>query len=177
MTIQIKAVELSDLVTLQVLSLQTFNDTFSAQNTPENMEAYISKAFQLKKLEVELQHPDSSFFFIYTDDKLAGYLKVNVNQAQTEAITENALEIERIYVDKAFKGQGLGKALIEKAVAVATEKRKSAVWLGVWEKNQPAIGFYQKQGFQQVTTHSFWMGDDEQTDLIMVKKLEPRGSN
>lgn len=177
MTIQIKAVELSDLVTLQVLSLQTFNDTFSAQNTPENMEAYVSKAFQLKRLEVELQQPDSSFFFIYTDDQLAGYLKVNVDQAQTEAISENALEIERIYVDKAFKGQGLGKALIEKAITIATEKGKSAVWLGVWEKNQPAIGFYQKQGFQQVTTHSFWMGDDEQTDLIMVKKLAPRGSN
>lgn len=177
MTIRIKPVELSELETLQALSLQTFNDTFSAQNTPENMEAYISQAFQLKKLEGELQHPDSSFFFITVDNQLAGYLKVNVNQAQTETITENALEIERIYVDKAFKGQGLGKALIEKAIAIATKKEKSAVWLGVWEKNKPAIGFYQKQGFQQITTHSFWMGDDEQTDLIMVKKLEPRGSN
>lgn len=172
MGIQIKAINESEVKALQKLSLQTFNDTFSAQNTPENMEAYVSEAFQVTKLAAELQHPDSAFFFIYTDDQLAGYLKVNVEQAQTEDIAENALEIERIYVDKAFKGRGLGKQLIEKAIAVAQEKGKSSVWLGVWEKNEPAIGFYQKQGFQQVTTHSFWMGDDEQTDLIMVKSLK-----
>ncbi|MEO1771740.1 MULTISPECIES: GNAT family N-acetyltransferase [Enterococcus] len=172
MAIQIKVINDLEVKKLQKLSLQTFNDTFSAQNTPENMEAYVSEAFQLTKLAAELQRPDSTFFFIYTEDQLAGYLKVNIDQAQTEDIAENALEIERIYVDKAFKGQGLGKRLIAKAITIAQEKNKSSVWLGVWEKNEPALGFYKKLGFQQVTSHSFWMGDDEQTDLIMVKTLK-----
>ena len=111
MAIQIKVINDLEVKKLQKLSLQTFNDTFSAQNTPENMEAYVSEAFQLTKLVAELQQPDSTFFFIYTEDQLAGYLKVNIDQAQTEDIAENALEIERIYIDKAFKGQGLGKVI------------------------------------------------------------------
>ncbi|WP_430748909.1 GNAT family N-acetyltransferase [Candidatus Enterococcus moelleringii] len=171
MTIQIIPIEASQAEILLDLGLRTFNDTFSPQNTPENMEAYVSEAFQLDKMAAELANPDSNFFFIYTDDQLAGYLKVNVNDAQTEDIAENALEIERIYVDVAFKGQGLGKALMEKALEVAKEKGRTTVWLGVWEKNLPAIGFYQKQGFEKVSQHSFWMGDDEQTDFILAKTL------
>lgn len=171
MTIQIVPIQTSQAATLLDLSLRTFNDTFSDQNTPENMEAYVSEAFQLNKLEKELANPDSNFFFIYTADQLAGYLKVNINDAQTEDIAENALEIERIYVDSAFKGQGLGKLLMEKAFEIANEKKRTTVWLGVWEKNLPAIGFYQKQGFKKVGQHSFWMGDDEQTDFIMAKVL------
>ena len=48
---------------------------------------------------------------------------------------------------------------------------KKKIWLGVWEKNKNAIAFYKKQGFVQIGSHSFYMGDEEQIDLIMVKTL------
>ncbi|GAY79036.1 negative regulation of sporulation, septation and degradative enzyme [Sporolactobacillus inulinus] len=52
------------------------------------------------------------------------------------------------------------------------------VWLGVWEKNEKAIAFYKKFGFVQNGAHSFYMGDEEQTDFIMKNPLfEFRSSN
>ncbi|GCF94886.1 N-acetyltransferase [Enterococcus florum] len=171
MAISIVPIQLDEAEILQALSIRIFTETFSAQNTPENMTAYLTEAYQLEKLQNELQNPNSSFFFIYSDQVLAGYLKVNINEAQTETIADNALEIERIYVDHALNGQGLGQALMKKAEEVAREKGREAIWLGVWEKNTRALAFYQKQGFRQVSTHSFLMGDDEQTDLIMKKEL------
>lgn len=60
---------------------------------------------------------------------------------------------------------------MSKAIEIAKENDKSAIWLGVWEKNENAIGFYEKSGFVQTSSHSFFMGDEEQIDLIMVKKL------
>jgi ribosomal protein S18 acetylase RimI-like enzyme len=45
------------------------------------------------------------------------------------------------------------------------------VWLGVWEKNEAAIAFYKKMGFEEAGRHSFRMGDELQTDLVMKKVI------
>ena len=42
---------LEDLYTLQEISYETFNETFKDQNSPQNMSAYLEKAFNLKQLE------------------------------------------------------------------------------------------------------------------------------
>lgn len=81
------------------------------------------------------------------------------------------MEIERIYVVNDFQGKGFGNYLMDKAVSIAVERKKQYVWLGVWEKNEKAICFYKKNGFFEIGTHSFFMGDDEQTDYIMRKDL------
>ncbi|MNS98622.1 Protease synthase and sporulation negative regulatory protein PAI 1 [compost metagenome] len=54
---------------------------------------------------------------------------------------------------------------------IAMERHKKKIWLGVWEKNENAISFYRKMGFLQTGAHSFYMGDEEQTDFIMTKTL------
>jgi RimJ/RimL family protein N-acetyltransferase len=45
------------------------------------------------------------------------------------------------------------------------------LWLGVWERNPRAIAFYEKCGFRDVGSHDFWVGNDCQTDRIMVTEL------
>lgn len=54
---------------------------------------------------------------------------------------------------------------------IAISQNKEAIWLGVWEKNDNAIDFYKKIGFVQAGAHSFYMGDEEQMDIIMTKSL------
>ena len=48
MTIKIKKCTLEDLEILQEISIETFNDTFKDQNSPENMKAYLERAFNSK---------------------------------------------------------------------------------------------------------------------------------
>ncbi|USK45103.1 GNAT family N-acetyltransferase [Cytobacillus oceanisediminis] len=171
MTINIKKCTLEDLSRLQEISYETFNETFKEQNSPENMEAYLEKAFNRKQLETELSQRSSQFYFVEIDGETAGYLKVNTDEAQTEEMGDEALEIERIYIRSLFQKQGLGKYLFNKALEVAMEQNKKKIWLGVWEKNEKAIAFYKKMGFVQTGAHSFYMGDEEQTDFIMAKIL------
>ena len=100
-----------------------------------------------------------------------GYLKLNEAPAQTDVQDIQSLEIERIYVTKEFQGKRLGGYLMEQAVKVAVQRKKAYVWLGVWEMNERAIHFYKKNGFYRIGTHTFVMGEDEQTDYIMRKDL------
>ena len=45
------------------------------------------------------------------------------------------------------------------------------MWLGVWERNERAKGFYRKCGFLDVGSQPFILGEDHQTDLVMVSEL------
>ncbi|SEA74664.1 GNAT family N-acetyltransferase [Paenibacillus sp. 276b] len=171
MTVEITACSREDLQKLQEISIETFNDTFKDQNSPDNMRAYLERAFNAKQLEDELSNSCSDIFFVYYNKELAGYLKVNREGAQSEQMSDASLEIERIYIRKKFQMHGLGKYLLNKAMETALEHKKKEVWLGVWEKNDNAIAFYKKMGFVQTGSHSFYMGDEEQIDFIMVKTL------
>lgn len=171
MAIKIKAVTEADLATLKEISIVTFRDTFGQQNTPANMQAYLDQAYNDDQLKQELRTKHAAFYFITVDEKLAGYLKLNIEEAQSEAMGQDSLEVERIYILPQFKRQGLGKRLINYAIEIANKMAKKTVWLGVWERNFAAQQFYQFLGFKRVSEHSFYMGTDQQTDYIMVKEI------
>ncbi|WP_319468112.1 GNAT family N-acetyltransferase [uncultured Trichococcus sp.] len=171
MAITLKKCGSEDLADLQAIGIETFTDTFAAYNTPEDMQAYLDKAYDPEKLKAELSTEGSTFYFLYDDEELAGYMKVNVAAALTEEMGADSLEVERIYIRPAFKRKGLGRFLIEKAIEIAHTQGKNLIWLGVWEHNVNAIAFYEKMGFVRTGAHSFFMGEDEQTDFIMTKKL------
>ena len=61
--------------------------------------------------------------------ELAGYLKINTGDAQSEEMGDDALEIERIYIKMSFQKHGIGKYLLNKAVEMAVERNKKKIWL------------------------------------------------
>lgn len=165
--IKIKVVTKESLNDLLELSKNTFIDSFSHLNNPDDFQTYLESAFTHEKLEVEITHPDSVFFFALFDQQPVGYLKVNFRQAQTEIKDEKALEVERIYVKKESQGKKIGYLLMQKAIQVAREHNLKYIWLGVWEKNTKAQCFYQSLGFEPFDNHIFWVGKDPQTDIMM----------
>ncbi|WPC16954.1 GNAT family N-acetyltransferase [Pediococcus inopinatus] len=168
---KLKRIGVKDWQQLQQISIETYTDTFGPYNPPEIMDDFLTTAYESKKLQRELANPDSRFYFIELNDEVAGYLKLNVNDAQSEKMGPDSLEVERIYIRPAFKHQGLGTYLIQVAEKLAAENHKAKIWLGVWEHNEPAKQFYEKLGFKRIGQHSFFMGDDEQTDFLMQKVL------
>lgn len=172
--IEVKRASASDIGELQAIGRQTFFETFSAENTEEDMQKYLAEGFSKEKLAAELNDLNSEFYFALLDDSVIGYLKLNYGQSQTEIKDNDALEIERIYVLKEFHGKKVGQLLYERAMQVAQQMNASYVWLGVWEKNPRAISFYRKNGFVEFGKHIFKLGNDEQTDIMMKRQLKNR---
>lgn len=98
MKVEIKKCELKDLDCIRKISIRTFKDTFEKYNTEQDLINYIDTAYNKNKLRIELLNPNSIFYFIFSDDDLAGYMKLNSKEAQTENTFSNSLEIERIYI-------------------------------------------------------------------------------
>ncbi|MEQ8627429.1 GNAT family N-acetyltransferase [Ekhidna sp.] len=171
MGVTVEIVNKDQLATLRALCLDTFTETYGSQNTKSNLENYLETNFNHSQLKNELDNPQSEYYFVKVDGTIAGYLKVNVGDAQTEIKEQNGLEIERIYVSKAYQGQRLGQALFEKAMERAWFHKTTFLWLGVWDQNTNAIGFYERNGFKTFDTHVFQLGDEMQTDLMMKLEL------
>ncbi|PXC20098.1 hypothetical protein C9754_10180 [Listeria monocytogenes] len=74
----IKLCTISDSQALLEVSYKTFDETFRAQNKPENMDAYLKTNFTAKKLSDELKNPHSYFYFVFHQEAIAGYLKLNI---------------------------------------------------------------------------------------------------
>lgn len=171
MALLLKKASIADLHALQQLSRKTFFEAFAALNTEENIAHYLAEGFSVEKLSAELHNPEAEFYFALNGEEIIGYLKVNVGQAQTELHDIKALEIERIYVLKAFHGQHIGQLLFEKAIELAKQKNATYLWLGVWIENPRAIRFYEKNGLVPFGTHLFKMGNEEQRDILMKLML------
>lgn len=169
--ITIRKITIDDLDPLQDIGKRTFAETFSAHNSEENMKAYLETGFSKERLRAELTDPNAEFYFAELNGNVIGYLKINAGQSQTEIKEENALEIERIYVLKAFHGKKVGQMLYDEAISLAKQKRVDYVWLGVWEENPRAISFYRKNGFVEFDKHIFKLGHEEQTDIMMKLKM------
>ena len=82
-TTKIRQLTLADAETLQQLSVETFQDTFGDQNTAANMTAFLNSAYNLPKLEKELQHlneklkeyPNRSTHLVYVSSVNRFYIR------------------------------------------------------------------------------------------------------
>lgn len=167
--ISINEVDYSDLPLLKKLSIETFNDSFRSER--DDLSGYTKKNFNYGQLAVEMINPDSHFYFIYYNHKLAGYLKLNLNHAQSQDMGVDALEIDRIYLLQKFEYIGLESKLINFAFDQAKKFHKHTVWSSVWEHNQPIIHFYNQFGFKSVASKKFHLIGRLHKDLVMKTSL------
>ena len=168
---EIRKANTQDIGKLKEIGRLTFFETFSSDNSEENMNEYLKNGFSTEKLNNELSDPNAEFYFCELKGEVIGYLKVNSGQSQTELNDNKAFEIERIYVLKEIHGKKAGQLLYDKALELAKSRRADYVWLGVWEENPRAIRFYEKNGFVAFDKHIFKLGEDEQTDIMMKLEL------
>lgn len=161
-----------DLVTLSKVASECFADTFGPYTPDEDIQRFVETDYALPTLLKELRDPDSKTYFYMIDGQAVAYIKLNVGAAQTEPNFDDAMEIQRIYVLPAYQKQHVGGKLMRFALDEAKKANKKQIWLGCWEHNENAKGFYQHYGFKKVGSHSFPVGNDPQTDWLMAKPLQ-----
>jgi GNAT superfamily N-acetyltransferase len=170
---RIRCATAADSELLASLGAETFADTFSADNTPENMAAYLSASFSPARQAREIADPASRFLILESDDHPVGYAHVHVGSAPQAVRGRRPMEIVRIYARRHWIGKGVGARLMDACLVQAVEAGCDVVWLGVWARNARAIRFYLKAGFRQVGVQTFQLGKDTQQDWIMARPVAP----
>ena len=173
--LRIRTATIADASMIADLSRSTFLDTFGPHNRPENMQEFLDKQFTREVLIPQVGQPGNHFIIAELDERVAGYARLRENNNPPQLEKRPTIEVARIYAVREAQGRGVGQAMMQYAIDLATRLGKEAVWLGVWEKNTKAIAFYEQWGFRRFADHLFMLGTDPQTDWLM--KLELNGKS
>jgi ribosomal protein S18 acetylase RimI-like enzyme len=171
MALIIREATVKDAELIANISHQTFYETFAAYNSRENMDKFLNQQFTKGRLMMEVGARENIFLLAYDHYKVAGYVKLRDQRMPLSLGNVNAMEIARLYAMTDQIGKGVGSFLMQACINIAKEKMKDWLWLGVWEKNQRAIDFYTKWGFEKFDETDFLLGDDIQRDWLMKKKI------
>lgn len=162
---------LDDAALLSELGARTFSETFAADNTPEDLAAYMATSFNVTQQTAELEDPFSTLLIAEIDGHAAGYARLLAGKPAEGVEGANPVELVRLYVSRDWLGRGLGEQLMRACIDEARRAGHETIWLGVWERNARAQAFYRKWNFREVGEHIFPLGSDLQRDIVMERSL------
>jgi ribosomal protein S18 acetylase RimI-like enzyme len=169
--VRIRRASRDDAGLLAEFGARTFAETFAADNTAEDMAAYLPVTFNLAQQTAELNHPASTFLIAEIARVTAGYAFLHFGPPPQEVKGVNPVELVRLYVSRDWLGRGVGEALMRLCIDEARQSGHDTIWLGVWERNLRAQAFYRKWNFRVVGEHGFQLGSDLQRDFLMERAV------
>jgi uncharacterized Fe-S cluster protein YjdI/ribosomal protein S18 acetylase RimI-like enzyme len=163
-----------DALELARFGERAFREAFTADNRPENVEAYVGDTYSAARQLADLADAERVTLVVEVESSLIAYAQLRAGTPPSCVTGPDPVELLRFYVDRRWHGRGVAQALMAEALAAARARSAETVWLGVWERNPRAIAFYAKSGFRDVGSQPFMLGADRQTDRIMTLALADR---
>jgi ribosomal protein S18 acetylase RimI-like enzyme len=158
----------------------------------DNPDASDDKLFELYRKEAEdyfdFSDPSARVFIVERDDgKYCGYLWMGIRSSEDIWDLEKPQWIYDIVVDPKFRGNGLGKMLLQQAEEFARESNVN-IGLFVDADNDSAIALYNKMGYNvkavpvskklEMANHEilhsndFLVREEQETEIDAVQKIE-----
>ncbi len=108
------------------------------------------KAFEQDFFYKALKDADKELFVAKKQGTVVGMCLISYHEKPWLQL-KKVCQIDNICVNEAYRGQGIGRALVEAACAEAKKQDIQHITLGVFCKNEGAISFYQKVGFHPLS--------------------------
>jgi ribosomal protein S18 acetylase RimI-like enzyme len=153
----------TDVDEIRQLLCKVWTDTFHGILSEKIVTEIPLTAYDYQLLKSQLQNPSIKFLIAKnTNEKIVGVMNARQD--------EEMLYINRLYVDRAFQGQGIGIRLLDEM----TNKFPSAkeIILEVVEKNTNGIKFYLKNGFNIIGKNKNQIKDNVLDVLVLQKEIK-----
>jgi len=149
----IREADESDCFNLAALSLQVWFETYCVDGIRIESSEFALSSFTKKQFK-EILNDDKYKVLVFTDGiYLRGYILVNMESRFDRR--ETGFEIEKLYVQGPFQGQGIGQTLLREV----KNRYGNRFWLYTWVRNK-FILFYKKFGFKDIGRYEFKLGKD-----------------
>lgn len=143
-----------------------FTDTFGHLYGAEDLSAFLSAADEAA-FGAELADPRYRFRLCETQDGVRGFCKLGPPSLPFDPGSRRAIELRQLYVAPELKGAGLAGELMTWALATARSLGFEDIYLSVFVDNHRARRFYERQGFVEVGTYAFRVGNVIDDDRVL----------
>lgn len=174
--VSIRRATAADAELLADLARKIFIDTFGPQNTPENIALHVARMYAPDIQRRELNSESKTYLVAEVDGQAAGFAMLGDCESGSCREFDAPIELFRFYIDKPWHGFGIAQPLMDACDEEARARGGRTLCLSVWEHNSRARRFYDKIGFRDAGAQSFLLGEDIQTDRVMVRELVATGT-
>ncbi len=108
---------------------------------------YVDRTHNEQALVRDLASPNSPYYHVYFKEALVGIFRLKLDEPCPDFPDRSGLKLDRVYLDDAVRGKGVGSALVDYAKAETRRLNRELLWLERMDTNDATIGFYQKCGF------------------------------
>ena len=110
-------------------------------------ESYLKGLYSEANLRLELEKPNSHYYFIKYEGQIVGILRIVVNNLVPDLMNKLMVKLQRIYLSQRVQGKGIGKQILNWVEEEFCREKSIPLWLEVMDSQKQAIGFYEKIGF------------------------------
>jgi diamine N-acetyltransferase len=168
--------ELSDALCIGVLGMQVFLDTYAPDGTRPALAREVLQNFSTPAIHAQMESPWTAFILAERAGHLIGFAQLTHGARHPLVASERSSELNRLYVHERFTFQGVGKALLRSAEALAASHGAAAMWLTAWVDNERAVGYYPKRGYSDVGASMYTFEDEGYENRVFVKALKQSGT-
>jgi|SRR5690606_29568087 len=167
---QFRTATVDDAPILAALSIEVWIGTYLPRGVNAFFARFALEEFTAARLARAIEDPSQHFIVSENADGLDGFIRISHgSDAPMDGGTDTG--IATLYVQPRHQGRGLGRALLDQALAHAREAGAPSVWLTVNSDNRGAIAFYLAQGFKDVGTTHFHIGDQAYLNQVLQRPL------
>lgn len=165
-----------DAAALSALKLATFRETFlqdfAIPYPPADLAIFEAETYGVSRIAAELADPAHRHWVVEADGKLVAYAHVGPCKLPHPEVKPGDMELCQLYLLKSAQGLGLGKRLLDHALAFL-DTLDAPVWLGVWSGNDRAQSLYRARSFVAQGGYKFSVGTWQDDEIIMRRLISP----
>lgn len=164
--ITLRLATLPDIPLIQEVAELTWPISYRGIISPEQIRYMLDLMYSQPKLEAAITDPKQAFWLAEEDEKVVGFCGIEHGYPEP-GITR----IHKLYILPDTQGSGLGKILMDHIEDQAKKRGNNMLHLNVNKENK-AVGFYQKHGFSLDHEEVLDIGNNYvMDDFIMTKHI------
>ncbi len=156
-----------DAEALSRIGAETFSETFGHMYPPQDLAAFLEAAYDVEKSRRDLTDPDKAVWLVEADGRVVGHALAGPCDLPHDAVTPACGELKRLYILKAFQGDGTGSRLLAETLGWLERDGPRRLWIGVWSENFGAQRLYGRMGFKKVGEYEFIVGETRDREFIL----------
>ena len=132
---------------------------------------YLADSFSLRQVMAEMRDVRTLFLVAEQKDKVVGAVRLKQAPPPGSVQLSAPVELSRLYLHPQHIGRGIGSTLMLHTLSTAVASGRQSCWLIVWERNNRAINFYRRWGFQPAGKAVLQVGQSGPSGLVMTRSL------
>ena len=147
---------------VQPLAKEIWNEAYKDLLSQDQIDYMIDMMYSNEKINEGIANGDV-WEILKVDNVPSGYLHYKLDE-------DNTVFLSKIYLKESNQTKGIGQLMLNRVVDYAKEKGAKAVHLTVNKHNAKAIRFYEKNGFKNMESKTFDIGNGYIMDDFIFQK-------